>query len=201
MEKAVPQTPAPDTPADAAPAPARRPLLARLLVVLLVAIVVVVECAADYLCIPSATDPATLAGGTPKPAAAKKADHDPKAKGKGKEKAEGDDGETPSEVEIDLGEFSVTAFQPASNTTLRIDFHLFGSVGAENEKEFRRLMDDNKHRFREQVLMTVRSAEMSDMTDASLGLIKRTILDKARHILGKPLLREVIVSEFSFIEQ
>ena len=176
-------------------------MLTTLLVGLVVVIVVVAECAAAYLCIPSATDPATIASVATKPAAAKKTEHESKTKGKGKEKADAEEGEAPTEVEIDLGEFSVTAFQPASNTTLRIDFHLFGSVGAENEKEFRRLLDENKNRFREQVLMTVRSAEMSDMTDASLGLIKRTILDKTRHILGKPLLREVIVSEFSFIEQ
>ncbi len=73
--------------------------------------------------------------------------------------AKADEGDAPADVEVDLGEFSVTAFQPASNMTLRIDFHLFGSVSAENEKEFRRLLDENKHRFREQVLVTVRSAE------------------------------------------
>jgi len=107
----------------------------------------------------------------------------------------------PGDVEVDLGEFCVTALQPAANLTLRIDFHLFGSVAAENEKEFKRLLEDNRHRFREQVLVTIRSADIADLTDASLGLVKRTILERAHKTLGKPLLREVIISDYSFVEQ
>ena len=109
--------------------------------------------------------------------------------------------EAPADVEVDLGEFCVTALQPTASMTLRIDFHLYGSVAAENEKEFKRLLEDNKHRLREQVLVTIRSADISDLTDASLGLIKRLILEQARKTLGKPLLREVIISDYSFIEQ
>ncbi len=105
------------------------------------------------------------------------------------------------QVEVDLGEFSVTAFQPISNTTLRIDFHLFGTVGKEDEEEFLTLMDYNRHRFREQVIVTVRSADITDLTDAGLGLIKRKVLEKTNKTLGKPLLRVVIFSEFSFLEQ
>ncbi len=145
-----------------------------------------------FLCLPKGGQTAAVAGVVAKPAANAKSPQ---------REAKADEGDAPADVEVDLGEFSVTSFQPASNSTLRIDFHLFGSVSAENEKDFRRLLDENKHRFREQVLMTVRSAEMADLTDASLGLIKRTILDKARRTLGKPLLREVIVSDYSFIEQ
>jgi flagellar FliL protein len=62
-------------------------------------------------------------------------------------------------------------------------------------------LEDNKHRLREQVLVTIRSADIGDLTDASLGLIKRLILERARKTLGKPLLREVIISDYSFIEQ
>jgi flagellar FliL protein len=126
--------------------------------------------------------------------------------------------------EVDLGKFSVTAFQPASNTTLLIDFHLFGTVAVEpNEEhaaaaehggdhghgkeepapddEFSRLFKKNEHRFRDQVITIVRSAELTDYADPSLGLIRRKILEKSNRTLGKPLLREVIFSDFSLIEQ
>ena len=49
-------------------------------------------------------------------------------------------------------------------------------------------------------MVAVRSAEMADLTDPSLGLIKRTILDKARAILGKPLLQELVISDYSSLE-
>lgn len=113
---------------------------------------------------------------------------------------EAEEAEPPDTLEVDLGEFSVTVYQPVSNSTLRIDFHLFGTVPGEQGKEFAKLFDETKHRFRDQVLMIVRSAEMTDLTDAGLGLIKRRIQDRGNKLLGKPLLQSVIISDFAFIE-
>jgi hypothetical protein len=170
----------------------RRSMLRRLAVALFLVTVVLVECGVAYLYLPSNTETAAMAGPAAKPAETPSVE---------KEAAPAEEAETPSQAEVDLGEFSVTAFQPTSNSTLRIDFHLFGTVKAGDEKEFARLMEENKHRFREQVLMTARSAEITDLADASLGLIKRQIMDKTNRTLGKPLLRTVIMSDFSFVEQ
>jgi flagellar basal body-associated protein FliL len=112
----------------------------------------------------------------------------------------GKKGQSP-QIEADLGDFSVTIFQPASNTTLRIDFHLFGAIRVDDEGEFKSRMEEHKHRFRDQVLVTIRSSDVADLADPGLGLIKRKILAKTNETLGKPLLRSVIFSEFSFIEQ
>jgi flagellar FliL protein len=170
----------------------RRPLLARLGVAGFVLIVIVVECAAAYLYLPSSSEATAIAAAAPKPAEAAPVENETAGEGE----AEG-----PAQTEVDLGEFSVTAFQPTSNSTLRIDFHLFGTIRASEDKEFTRLMEESKHRFREQVLMTVRSAEITDVADPSLGLIKRQLLDKTNRTLGKPLLQSVIISDFSFVEQ
>src|SRR5436853_128840 len=43
--------------------------------------------------------------------------------------------------------------------------------------------------------------EVTDLTDAGLGLIKRRILETTNKTLGKPLLQGVVFSEFSFVEQ
>ena len=45
------------------------------------------------------------------------------------------------------------------------------------------------------------SAHQFDLTDAGLGLIKRRILETTNKTLGKPLLKGVVFSEFSFVEQ
>jgi flagellar basal body-associated protein FliL len=105
------------------------------------------------------------------------------------------------EIEVVLGEFSVTTFQPATNATMRIEFNLFGTVDMKNQKEFLGALEENKHRFRDQVLIIVRSAEITDLTDAGLGLVKRKIMEKTNRMLGKPYLRSIIFSDFSFIEQ
>jgi flagellar FliL protein len=103
--------------------------------------------------------------------------------------------------EIDLGEFDVSSYQPLSNTTLRISVHLYGTVRPENETELMALIEAKQQRMREQVLVTLRSAEVTDLTDAGLGLIKRKILEKINRTLGKPLLEQIVFSEFSFFEQ
>lgn len=152
--------------------------------------VVVVECAIAYLLIPAAAETPALAA---KPA---KAEHAPAS-----ESAHGEELGEAHEVEADLGKFGVTSFQPSTNSTLLIDFHLYGTVGAEEKAAFERAMEGNQHRFRDQVIVIVRSSELTDLTDAGLGLIKRKILEKSNRLLGKPYLRSVIFSDFSFVEQ
>jgi flagellar FliL protein len=129
--------------------------------------------------------------------------------------------------EVDLGRFSVTSVDSGSNTTLLIDFHLYGAVlvepgdhaeaasddhgGGHGKKEeageaadnsrFGRLLAKNKHRFRDQVIVVIRNAQMSDLSDPALGLIKRQILAKTNSLLGEPLLKEVIFSDFAVVQQ
>lgn len=104
-------------------------------------------------------------------------------------------------TEVELGHFNVTHFNPASNTTLSIDFELYGSVLAENEEEFHHLLEKNKVRVREQVIMTLHAAGSKELSDAGLGLIKRQILEKTNRALGHPMLREVLFSKFNFVER
>jgi flagellar FliL protein len=176
---------------QAPPAGAGKSIVGKLMVVLFLAAVVLAECLAAYLYLPSATETAAIAGIA---ADGQAPDESPPA-------SEDREDDSLDQIEVDLEQFSVTAYQPVTNTTLRIDFHLFGTVAAQDELEFQTLMQKNVHRFREQVIVIVRGAELTDLTDAGLGLIKRRILEKTNRILGKPVLKAVIVSDFSFIEQ
>jgi flagellar basal body-associated protein FliL len=179
-------------PDQSVPAGRTSSLVSKLSVVLLLTAVVVVECAIAYLCIPSPSQTAAMAGVTLPPDAGADAGLWP---------------EQPSEEaakdleEVDLGEFTVTAFQPISNTTLRIDFHLYGTVDADEKADFEKAWEENMHRVRDQVITTVRSCELAELTEAGLGLIKRKILEKTNRTFGEPLLQTVIFSDFSFIEQ
>lgn len=103
--------------------------------------------------------------------------------------------------EVDLGRFNVTRFNPQTNTTLIVDFELFGVVLASEESNFASQFEANKVRVREQVIMTLSAAEMNDLTDAELGLLKRRILEKTNRALGKPMLQEVLFSKFNFVER
>jgi len=103
--------------------------------------------------------------------------------------------------EVDLGEFTVTGYQPVSNTTMFITFHLYGTIKHKHADEFTSRLEESKHRVRENVIVIIRSAEITDLTDAGLGLIKRRILETTNKTLGKPLLLGVVFSDFSFVEQ
>ncbi len=188
---------------------------AKLKLLLLLVGLVIVECVVAYLFIPAS--PEAAASATPSHAAKESgpAQEDHKTKQQHhKAKTNGHspkneaplppipiDAEHGDQVEVDLGQFSVTAFQPATNTTLRIDFHLWGTVISAEQGAFQAAWTRNNNRLRDQIISIVRASEMNDLTDAGLGLIKRRILEKTNASLGKPYLQAVIFSDFSFMEQ
>jgi flagellar FliL protein len=124
---------------------------------------------------------------------------------------------TQEQTEVDLGAFSLTVFNPNTNNNLLIDFHLFGTVAgapaaAESAEKpekaeegdvakLESLLKKNKHRFRDQVIVTIRNSQIADLTDPGLGLIKRQILAKTNALLGEPLVKEVVFSDFVVVEQ
>jgi flagellar basal body-associated protein FliL len=150
----------------------------------LVLVVVLVECVVASFWLPSVSEGEAQASATPKEEAKEPAEE---AKN--------------TELEVDLGNYMVTSYQPLSGTTLRIDFHLYGTVTEQAHPEFAVLKEENDARLREQVTVMVRSANLTDLTDPGLGLIKRRILEKINSILGKPLVKEVVISDFSFMGQ
>jgi hypothetical protein len=74
-------------------------------------------------------------------------------------------------------------------------------VLAADLSEFQHHFETNNARVKEQITLTMHSAESADLTDAGLGLIKRQILEKTNRALGEPLLKEVLFSKFNFVER
>ena len=88
-----------------------------------------------------------------------------------------------------------------SNVTLRVNFHLIGTVLTDEQHEFEELLSKNQHRLRDQAIFEIRNCQIDDLTDPGLALLKRRILAKSNDLLGKPLLHSVVFSDFSFVEQ
>lgn len=113
-----------------------------------------------------------------------------------------DSGEHGRELdEVKLGTYNVTRFNPGTNTTLAIDFEVYGTVLASEAAEFEHRYEKSKARIREQITLTMHGTDALDLTDAGLGLIKRQILEKTNRALGQPLLKEVLFSKFNFVER
>jgi len=103
--------------------------------------------------------------------------------------------------EVSLGAYHVVTYDTDTGASLNVDFDLFATVQSNEESEFFTLFESNSHRIRDQIFITVRGTEVTDLTDPTLGLIKRKILEKTNRALGKPLLHEVVFSKFSFVER
>jgi flagellar basal body-associated protein FliL len=192
----VPESAAHAEAGDAAAASPKRRLgglLPVIKAIAFVSVLVVVEVVAASMFVPSAQDTERLAKQYVAATQGQTAAEESTTSGEKKEQGEVD--------EVELGTFNVTHFNPAANATLSIDFELFGAVLASDEKEFHTLLEKNKVRVREQIIMTLHAADAKDLSDAGLGLLKRQILEKTNRALGQPLLKEVLFSKFNFVER
>ena len=192
-----PAVAAADTPEQSAP-PKRSSFLGRMMMIGVVVVVVIVECLGVYFLLPSASPAEAHAAPDAMPQKHEKEIE----KGEKAAKPHEEKAASPSadQTEADLGQFTIMAFQPASSTTLRITVHVYGVVAQADTETFSTRMKEIQHRFRDQVIVTLRGAEPNDLADAGLGLLKRTILEKTNAMLGKPLLKMIIFSDFSFVE-
>jgi flagellar FliL protein len=183
---------------DDTKSPAKKPgMMALVKAGVILSVVVVVEMVAASVLIPSAKETASI-GEKLANAELNQQETRPDTEGPA-ESPETDP--TADTLEVDLGSYHVLTYEPESGISLNIDFELWGTVLAEEESTFHQLFTVNEHRIKEQVIITMRGTELTDLTAAELGLIKRRILEKTNRALGKPLLREVLFPKFSFLER
>ncbi|NOY42859.1 MAG: hypothetical protein GXP26_13625 [Planctomycetes bacterium] len=179
--------------------PAKGPGLMTLVkAIAFVSVIVLIEVAAASMFIPSESETEEIAA---KLAAADAAKEDSSEGEISTEEKSTEPLATEDMREVSLDAFHVVAYNRDSGTSLNVDFKLFGLVLADEENEFMDLYTASTKRISEQISITVRGTDPADLTDPGLGLIKRKILEKTNRALGKPLLHEVIFSEFSFTER
>ncbi len=187
-EELNPNEDAPETEPESGPS-----ILSKIMIPLFVVGVIAAECAAAYVLLPDASQTQAMVEEV-----ISGEDPTDKASGEDEELTEAD---LLNHFEIDLGEFDVTAFQPISQTTMRITFHLWGTIHEDDEAEFIDLKDANAQRLNEQMIVVIRGANAQDLADPDLGLIKRKLLDKVNKTVGKQLIKSIIISQFSYVEQ
>ena len=151
-----------------------------LLVGTFVAVVVLTECLFAYFLIPSTADVEKWAKEKSAAHAGKggKSGHDghgnAHAGGEGGHGSEtghaGENGAHAHEIEVDLGKYNVVVHQPAANVTLRVNFHLIGTVPEEAHHEFEELLDQSQHRLRDQAIFEIRNCRDRGPDRPRIGL-------------------------------
>ncbi len=189
------ETEQPEPETETEPPKKRSGLITLIKAIAFLTVVVLIEVAAASALLPSASETEAIAKQL---VAADAAHNEMDESGKSSEK------ESPTKQdmhEVSLGAFHVLTYNPESGSSLNVDFDLYGIVLADDESDFFELHAYNERRIREQILITIRGTDVTDLTDAGLGLIKRKILEKTNRALGRPLLHEVVFSKFSFMER
>ena len=116
-------------------------MLKPILVAVFISAVILVECAFAYLLIPSTADLETWAK---KKAGDHAAADEHGQEGAGEHKSEH---AAEHEAEVELGKFNVIVHKPADNLTMRVNFHLIGTVPEKEHKEFEELYAKCEHRL------------------------------------------------------
>ncbi|MCA9106203.1 MAG: hypothetical protein KDA83_12285 [Planctomycetales bacterium] len=105
------------------------------------------------------------------------------------------------QVEVEIGEFNITIHQQAAESSYTISCKVIGTVAEKDKDEFDKLKGLNDARLRERIMIEFRNAQIGDLTDSELGLIKRRILEKTNALFGKPLLTSILLPDFNFYQQ
>ncbi|HAN96447.1 MAG TPA: hypothetical protein DCQ98_02980 [Planctomycetaceae bacterium] len=111
------------------------------------------------------------------------------------------DADSGPQIEVELGEFNITVHQQASESSYTIACKVIGTVAEKDKDEVTALKEKNQARLRERIMIEFRNADIQDLTDSELGLIKRRILEKTNALFGKPLLTSVLLPDFNYYQQ
>ena len=186
-------------------------MLKPLIVAGIVAVVIGVECAMAYFLIPSSSEVEARVkskdhGAVPADghadhgASDKHDDHGDHGTIK-TEDGHSSHGPAEHEVEVDLGKYNIMVHKPSSNVTLRVSFHLYGTLPEHEAEHFPEVLAKHQHRLRDKVILEIRNSQIEDLSDPGLALLKRKILAKSNELLGGSALHAVVFSDFSFVEQ
>jgi len=104
-------------------------------------------------------------------------------------------------TEVELGVFSLGVHQPNSNTTLNITCTVMGTIAKTDKAEFDTLLANNSNRLRERIIIEFRTANVTELTAANLGLIKQRIKEKSNTLFGKPIIKTIMFPDYNYYQQ
>jgi|GEM_PF-4204585 len=95
-----------------------------------------------------------------------------------------------------LGFFNVKLYDMRTKTTYRIEFELEGETIFGDKKEFQKFMDSNYRLLREQVGVTVRAIDQTDLIDPEHKVLSWKLANRINRVFGYKVLNEVKLDKF-----
>ena len=104
-------------------------------------------------------------------------------------------------IEKDLGEYDITIHDSKSGTTYAVDCTVVCTINEDDKSDFEKLYEVNQYRVREQIMIQFREANIEDLAEKQLGLIKKRISKNINELFDGKMLREVHLPEFNYYQQ
>ena len=104
-------------------------------------------------------------------------------------------------IEKDLGKYDITIHDSKSGTTYAVDCMVVCTIDKDDDKTFVEMYKDNQYRVREQIMIQFREANIEDLAEKQLGLIKKKISKNINNLFDGKMLREVHLPEFNYYQQ
>lgn len=98
----------------------------------------------------------------------------------------------------DLGRFELREIRPTANETTKINFEAHFAMTSEVSQQDLEKLRHWKHRFRDQVITAIRTAQTKDFQEPQLHRIRRIILFRVGRMMREVLVEDILFSEFTF---
>lgn len=95
-----------------------------------------------------------------------------------------------------LGEFRIRAYYPVEARRSTVIFTLHAIVASENSSQFNELLENRRHKARDQVIVATRLTPLADFDDPQLTSFRRRILLRLRRMLPELTIDDLYVSDF-----
>ena len=115
----------------------------------------------------------------------------------------GDKGKEKEELlEKELGVYDITIHDSKSGSTYAVDCEVVCTISKTDEKAFDDLYENNKYRVREKIMIQFREANIEDLAEKQLGLIKKRISKNINDLFRDgEMIREVYLPVFNYYQQ
>jgi hypothetical protein len=97
---------------------------------------------------------------------------------------------------IELGEYRVRTYYPVDAQKSTVQFALHVAVASEKYAEMQRIVDNHKHKLRDQVITATRLAPLVMFDEPGLRSFRRRVYMRVRRALPELAMDDVYVSDF-----
>ncbi len=99
---------------------------------------------------------------------------------------------------VSLGEFSISELRAVEGAKLRIHFHLYAGVDADEAESLRKQVEEHQHRIRNEVLIAIRLCEQHEFQEPGLDRVRRRVLARLNRSLPDLPIDRLLVGEFEY---